>query len=399
MQNQAEFRLPAVAGLEPNILPPDVTSSTCAVERHIHGSRWLQQRLGLGVVGVSTYRGVAWCLFLPFVITSYRLITRLNKGNSKLFAMSEVSESDSEYNSSDEELQEAFARGSLKSGLNVAVETSDKQSKNCVSLMKQKLDEIKLNLPWIEMLDMVNAPAPLAPELALQMQEQEVRRAKQLQGNKKLPQYNPSEDPVLNDFRRENMFHRQAQGAVMDGINRLKKLGIVTSRPDDYFAEMAKSDEHMQKVRENLMKKQSIAQRSEKVRQMRQQKKVAKQMQVEATLKKHAEKRKMMEEVKKYRKGVRKDLDFLDDKKKLQNKQPNHRMNSKAQLKMKMKATKYGYGGKKRGSKWNTRSSSADVSEYKRPPKPGDNRKRKDGKGKQRLGKSRRTQMKAKRKS
>ena len=73
--------------------------------------------------------------------------------------MSETSESDSEYNSSDEEvsitislcayhlyhahsnltsfnsrvqLQEAFAKGLLKPGLNVAVETSGKQSKNYV---------------------------------------------------------------------------------------------------------------------------------------------------------------------------------------------------------------------------------------------------------------------------
>ncbi|KAL6257621.1 hypothetical protein P5V15_011198 [Pogonomyrmex californicus] len=312
--------------------------------------------------------------------------------------MSEISESDSEYNSSDEELQEAFAQGRLKPGLNVAEESS-KQPKNHVSLMKQKLEEIKLNLPWIERLDMVNALAPLAPELALQMQEQEVRRAKQLQGNKKLPQYKPSEDPVLDDFRRENTFHRQAQGAVMDGVNRLKKLGILTTRPDDYFAEMAKSDEHMQKVRQNILKRQTIAQRSEKVRQMRQQKKIAKQMHVEATLKKHAEKKKLLEEVKNYRKGIRKDLDFLDDKKKPQSKYPNRKMNPKVQAKKNMKDKKYGYGGKKRGSKWNTRSSSADVSEYKRPQKPGEGRKGKSGKGKQRLGKSRRVQMKAKRKS
>lgn len=252
--------------------------------------------------------------------------------------------------------------------------------------MKQKLSEIKLNLPWVERLDMVNAPAPLAPELALQMQEQEVRRAKQLQGNKKLPQYESSQDPVLNDFRRETMFHRQAQGAVIDGIARLKKLGVPTFRPDDYFAEMAKSDVHMQKVRENLVKKQAISQRSEKVRQLRQQKKVAKQMQVEATLKKHAEKRKMLEEVKKYRKGIRQDLNFLEDKKKPQNKEPHRKMNLKAQMKAKSKANKYGYGGKKRRSKWNTKSSSADVSEYKRPQK-----------GKSRLGKSRRKQVKTKR--
>lgn len=263
--------------------------------------------------------------------------------------------------------------------------------------MKQKLQNMKLDLPWIEKLDMVNVPASLAPELALQLQEQEIRRAKQLQGNKKLPQFEPSEDPVLNEFRRETMFHRQAQGAVMEGIAKLKKLGIPTTRPDDYFAEMAKSDEHMQKVRDNLMKKQAITQRSEKVRQLRQQKKVAKQMQVEATLKKHAEKRKMLEEVKKYRKGIRQDLDFLDDKRKQQPGKRPHNMNPKAQLKTKIKADKYGFGGKKRKSKWNTKSSSADVSEYRRPEKPGRKGKnaKKGGSGKQRLGKNRRTKMKA----
>lgn len=265
--------------------------------------------------------------------------------------------------------------------------------------MKKKLEEIKLNLPWIERLDMVNALAPLAPELALQMQEQEVRRAKQLQGNKKLPQFDPSEDPVLNDFRRETMFHRQAQGAVVDAIARIKKLGIPAIRPDDYFAEMAKTDKHMQKIKENLMKKKIIAQRSEKVRQMRQQKKISKQMQVEATLKKHAEKRKMLEEVKKYRKGIRQDLDFLEDKKKPQYKSGNRKLDPKVQAKIKMKNAKYGYGGKKRDSKRNTKSSSADVSEYRKPQKPGQGSKGKGGKTKQqRPGKNRRIQMKARKK-
>lgn len=319
---------------------------------------------------------------------------KLKKATKNVGKPLESSESDSEYNSSDEELREAYAKGLLKPGLNKVIEETKKQHRNCVNLMSAKLEAIKLNLPWIERLDLTNAPAPLAPELALQMQEQEVRRAKQLQGNKKLPQYDPAEDPVLNDFRRETMFHRQAQGAVMDGITRLKKLGIPTIRPEDYFAEMAKSDDHMQKVRQNLMRKQMITQRSEKIRQLRQQRKVSKQMQVEATLKKHEEKRKLMEEVKKYRKGIRQDLDFLDDKKKPQKRG----LNPKTAAKRKMKDAKYGYGGKKRDSKKNTKSSSADVSEYRRSAKPGKGLKKKGGKTNQRLGKSRRMQMKAKRK-
>lgn len=249
-----------------------------------------------------------------------------------------------------------------------------------------------MKLPWIERLDLVSAPAPLAPELALQMQEQELRRSKQLKGNKKLPQFAPSEDPVLNDFRRETMFHRQAQSAVMEGIARLKNLNITAIiRPDDYFAEMAKSDDHMQKVRENLVKKQMEVQRSEKVRQLRVQRKVGKQMQIEATLKKHEEKRKMLREVQKYKKGKRKDLDFLDDKKKGAKQGDKKPVSKKAMV----KSQKFGFGGKKRGSKKNTRDSAADISEYRRPGKPG---MKKNNNTSSRPGKNKRVQMKARRK-
>jgi rRNA-processing protein EBP2 len=57
-----------------------------------------------------------------------------------------------------------------------------------------------------------------------------------------------TEDLAVNDFRRETTFHRQAQAAVLLGIPRLREHGVKTKRPDDYFAEMAKSDQHMQKV-------------------------------------------------------------------------------------------------------------------------------------------------------
>ena len=40
----------------------------------------------------------------------------------------------------------------------------------------------------------------------------------------------------------------QAQAAIKHGIPKLVAEGIATERPQDYFAEMAKSDEHMKKV-------------------------------------------------------------------------------------------------------------------------------------------------------
>lgn len=40
----------------------------------------------------------------------------------------------------------------------------------------------------------------------------------------------------------------QAQIAAKEALSRLRDLGIPTERPDDYFAEMVKTDVHMQKV-------------------------------------------------------------------------------------------------------------------------------------------------------
>lgn len=42
--------------------------------------------------------------------------------------------------------------------------------------------------------------------------------------------------------------YRQAQATVLAALPLLNKHGIATKRPDDYFAEMAKTDQHMQKV-------------------------------------------------------------------------------------------------------------------------------------------------------
>lgn len=80
--------------------------------------------------------------------------------------------------------------------------------------------------------------APLAPELAEKMQD---AAAKGAGGN---------EDTALaaNDFQRELSFYRQAQATVLEALPRLHSLGIPTRRPEDYFAQMIKTDEHMQRV-------------------------------------------------------------------------------------------------------------------------------------------------------
>lgn len=304
---------------------------------------------------------------------------------------------------SDVELQEAFAKGLVKPGLNIVSTDHKKHYKNDVVQLKRKSSDIKLKLDWVERLDLVNDQAPLAPELALKLQEEELQheaRFNKVQGKGRKLQNVNTEDLALNDFRREMLFHRQAQAAVLIGIPKLRKEGVKTKRPDDYFAEMAKSDQHMQKVREVMMKKQHVQERTERVRQLRQLRKVSKQVQKEAKVRQVNEKKKLMEEVKKYQKGLRTDLDFLEEKKKNKKQKPSSSqgnrkepVDKKVQAKRRYKDKKFGFGGKKRGMKRNTKNSTSDVSEFRKPGKP-----KQPGAAKkhQRPGKSRRLKMKAK---
>lgn len=164
-------------------------------------------------------------------------------------------------------------------------------------------------------------------------------------------------------------------------------------RPDDYFAEMAKTDEHMQKIRQHLMKKQESQKESERVKQLRQQKKEGKILQVQTKLKRQQEKKEMLDKVNKLRKGMSKDTDFLDDKR-------SKAISRKALEKRKLKDKKFGFGGKKKGMKLNTQDSAADISDFRNPGKLKRNNKNQHNKQKSgrktRPGKNKRIKMKNK---
>ncbi|GAB0092363.1 Probable rRNA-processing protein EBP2 homolog [Sergentomyia squamirostris] len=256
--------------------------------------------------------------------------------------------SDSEaFSDSDDEVREAFAKGLIKPGLNIEL-PAKKPLANNLSRLNAKCAEIRLNLDFVERLDMINEPAAMAPELALQLEKETQKRANLFAGNAKLKYQEPDKDPVLNDFKREMLFHRQAQSAVVEGIKKLHSLGVTTKRPDDYFAEMAKNDTHMQKVRQHLLAKQEGLAKSEKVKQIREQRKLGKKMQQQARLKKEMDKKETLDKIKKFRKGKLKNLDFLED--------------SKTEQKRKGKNKKFGFGGRKKGNKRNDRTSSMGIS-------------------------------------
>ncbi|KAM9849346.1 putative rRNA-processing protein EBP2 [Aulostomus maculatus] len=286
---------------------------------------------------------------------------------------------------SDNELQEAFAKGLLKPGMNLLVDKPKKFTNN-VAGMKQCLADLKKDLPWVERLDLTNPP--VADVLS------------KVEG--KEPSVKNGGLNADDDFQREMFFYRQAQATVLEALPLLKKHGIATKRPEDYFAEMAKSDQHMQKIRKKLISKQAILEKSEKAKKLREQRKFGKKVQIEVIQKRQKEKKAMMTAVKKYQKGMTDKLDFLEgdqkagkdstqgSKKAPDKKGPN--------AKRKYKDQKFGFGGKKSGKKWNTKDSYNDVSSFRAKvahAKGGKGGKKgKGGKQNKRPGKSVRRKMK-----
>ena len=121
---------------------------------------------------------------------------------------------------------------------------------------------------------------------------------------------------------------------------------------------MAKSDDQMNKIREKLLVKEQGQQRAEKVAKLRELKKFGKKVQTEVQLKRQKEKKDMMDEMKKIRKGQGGNLDFLDDG-------GDAKKKSNSVGKRNFKDKKFGFGGKKRGMKKNDKKSADDVSGFK----------------------------------
>lgn len=286
---------------------------------------------------------------------------------------------------SDSELQDAFAKGLLKPGLNIP-QYEPKKAINNLEGLKKCLSELKKNLPWAERLDLTNYPAA---DITGKVEA----RLEQAEGNEDIN----AED----DFQREMFFYRQAQATVLEALPKLKKLHILTKRPDDYFAEMAKSDQHMQKIRQKLIIKQTAMEKSERAKKLREQRKYGKKVQVEVIQKRQKQKKAMMTAVKKYQKGMTDKLDFLEgdqDKGKKGSTATKAHVNKKGpNAKRKYKDKRFGFGGKKKGSKWNTKDSHDDVSGFKSKVAHGKGGKKfgKGGKTNKRPGKDTRKKMKS----
>ncbi|KAG1448396.1 hypothetical protein G6F56_008954 [Rhizopus delemar] len=112
-----------------------------------------------------------------------------------------------------------------------------------------------------------------------------------------------SSEPVViedstDDMARELAFYQQALEAAKLGRELVKKANVEFSRPDDYFAEMVKSDEHMAKIRQKLVDQEASIKSSEDAKRQRHLKKFGKKVQVEKQLERQKQKAETLDKIK-----------------------------------------------------------------------------------------------------
>ncbi|XAR66170.1 hypothetical protein NMG60_11012290 [Bertholletia excelsa] len=194
---------------------------------------------------------------------------------------------------------------------------------------------------------------------------------------------------VNDDLARELSFYTQALEGTRQALMKFQSTWLPFLRPSHYYAEMVKSDAHMQKVKGRLLSEKRKIEEAEERRKAREAKKIAKEVQAQKLKERAKQKKEEIESVKKWRKqrqqsgfgGGDKDgeigLSFEDGKsfeksnKKRQGVAPGDRSGGKAnqnwgkgkkgagkkRKSRDFKNSKFGFGGRKGLKKQNTADS------------------------------------------
>ncbi|KAL1922463.1 uncharacterized protein VTP21DRAFT_10002 [Calcarisporiella thermophila] len=225
--------------------------------------------------------------------------------------------------------------------------TTQRITINNKQAMLRILEGFKLDLPWIETLSLTTEePVAIAD--------------------------------VHNDLERELAFYQQGLNSALEGRKRIIAAGVPFSRPDDYFAEMVKSDEHMEKVRQRLLNESASIKASEDARKQRELKKFGKKVQMDKLQERQKKKAEELEKIKALKRKRKDgesgfgdddlfDIELDDDEDagaRKKQKQSDRRGGDKKNMKRARRDAKYGFGGKKRHAKSNTAESSGDVSGF-----------------------------------
>lgn len=207
---------------------------------------------------------------------------------------------------------------------------------------------------------------------------------------------------VNDDLAREMAFYTQALEGTRQAFEKLQEMGLPFLRPSDYYAEMVKSDTHMEKVKSRLLHEKKQIEESEERRKSRDNKKLAKEVQSQKMKERAKQKKDDIESVKKWRKQRQQsgfsdkgagelDLDFGNGKsfqrgggKKRPGVSPGDRSGGKGKptsrmnnKKREFRDSKFGHGGRKGLNKQNTAETTNDFKGGFRGGKAGGNKRQK----------------------
>lgn len=82
-----------------------------------------------------------------------------------------------------------------------------------------------------------------------------------------------------DDFARENAFYDSAVAASQAALKLFDKYHVPVRRPSDYYAEMLKTDEHMERIKEKIINEGEKIKAAERARKQRDNKKYGKKIQ------------------------------------------------------------------------------------------------------------------------
>ena len=102
---------------------------------------------------------------------------------------------------------------------------------------------------------------------------------------------------IHDDLNRELAFYMQALTAVKEARQLLHKEGLPFSRPNDYFAEMLKTDDHMGKIKQKLVDEAADKKAAQDARKQRDLRKFGKQVQVAKLQEREKQKKETLEKI------------------------------------------------------------------------------------------------------
>ena len=249
-------------------------------------------------------------------------------------------------------------------------EATSKQTTQSIALTTA-LAASNRHLPWAETFAVVPpTPLPFAPPAAMAGTKRKLSKTTTVDGVEYDEDFvNEDEEEYVDihdDLKREVAFYDNALEAVTLAREQCEKVGIPFTRPEDFFAEMVKSDDHMAKIKDRLIFETKKMEAVERRKSNKEQTVMAKERHAHRLAEKAKAKKAHMTAVDEWKKNAERSRsglggrvrDWQDDEDQLRG------MSGGANKKRMAANKRYGFGGKRGRFKQNDSKTLNDMSGY-----------------------------------